>query len=181
MKKHLSLESRSFIILFTIAVFGVFASWFMYKDYSKPTSLFETVKTPALPIPQAIKKPQSEPTITIDTADWKTYTNTEYKFEFKYKPEWKIKSINNQNGYYVVEIDPGAKYSNIHIYISQDDYYALSDLPAEKTQVAGKEALSLDGMVLGVKDNANYFTFDLGVSLTLKPLFEAMVNSVKFF
>jgi hypothetical protein len=179
MKKHLSLESRSFLILFTIAVFGVFASWLAYNNYptSTPPSSANVKPNTAVNKPT----PAPEPKLLVDTADWKTYTNTEYKFEFKYKPEWKIKSINNQNGYYVVEIDPGAKYSNIHIYISQDDYYALSDLPAEKTQVAGKEALSLDGMVLGVKDNANYFTFDLGVSLTLKPLFEAMVNSVKFF
>ncbi len=178
MKNNITSQSKSFFILFGLAFLGTFASWLAYKDYaykpSRPDKVQATTKSNERRVVEETK-------ITIDTSDWKSYTNQDYGFEFKYKPDWKIGTIKNKEGYYVIQIDPGVRYSNIHVYISKDDFYAMNGLPAQKTEIAGKEALNLDGMVLGIKDNANYFTFDLGVSLTLKPLFEAMTNTIKFF
>ena len=37
----------------------------------------------------------NEPVSTNETADWKTYTNTEYGFEFKYPQEWLIRPMTN--------------------------------------------------------------------------------------
>ena len=182
MKRKNSAQSSSFIILFSIAIIGTFFAYHFSQNYLK-TEQSPIVKTknttPKFTENQTETDVETKP--QIDTSNWKTYKNKKYGLEFKYKPDWKVGAIKNKEGYYVIQIDPGVKYSNIQVYISKNDYYALTGLPAQKTQIAGKEALSLDGMVLGIKDNANYFTFDLGVSLTLKPLFEAMTNTVKFF
>ncbi len=182
MKRKNSAQSTSFVILFSIAVIGTFFAYSLNRDnvQKKQSPIVESG-----PIGSElfeIQEPKyTDPIPTVDTSDWKTYKNEKYGLEFKYKPDWKVGTIKNKDGYYVIQIDPGVRYSNIQVYISENDFYALNGLPAQKTQIAGKEALNLDGMVLGIKDNANYFTFDLGVSLTLKPLFEAITSTIKFF
>lgn len=49
-----------------------------------------------------------------DTSDWKTYTNTEYGFEFKYPGDWHFKqdSLNNQVG--LLLLDPPEVSPNNH-------------------------------------------------------------------
>jgi len=43
--------------------------------------------------------PQSSPTpISDDTANWKTYTNTDYGYELQYPPTWKIEIPSNTSG-----------------------------------------------------------------------------------
>ena len=177
MKKKFNNHSKSFAALFSIALFGA-----VFAVLSAQRLGMEKKSSPAY---EVIDYPQpaaedSAPLSSVDTSAWKTYTNEKYGLSFKYDPAWKIRSISNKDGYYIIEVDPGTRYDNFRIYISQDDYFALSGVPTEQGEVGGKKALSLQGSVLGVKDNATYFTFDMGSSLSLKPYFESLIQTVEF-
>ena len=137
---------------------------------------YEIINYPAKNSAQNTQTPE----IVVDTSDWVDYYNEKYSLAFKHDPDWKVRSLTNRDGYYVIEIDPGVKYDNFRIYISADDYFALSGVPLQKSILAGKEALDLEGQVLGVMDNSTYFTFELGASLSLKPHFQALLKTVEF-
>ncbi len=178
MNKKISSHSKSFAALFSIAVLGgIFAVLSAHKvgapQNPKPADYEIISYSP--PTTSPTDMPQA-----VDTTGWKTYKNEKFGLSFKYDPAWKIRSVGNKDGYYVIEVDPGARFDNFRIYISADDYFALSGVPTEQGEVGGKAAVSLEGSVLGVKDNATYFTFDLGSSLSLKPYFQALLSTVKF-
>ena len=181
MTKKISKHSKSFAWLFGIAFFGTFLALWITGQLKNPAS-----NSSSQDDYQVITyKPRGESFDTqnkavVDTSGWQEYSNEKYGLKFKYDPEWQIRSLSNKDGYYVIEIDPGLKYDNFRVYISKDDYFALSGVPVQKTQIAGKEALNLDGAVLGIKDNATYFTFDMGASLSLKPYFQAMAETIRF-
>lgn len=177
-----SKHTKSFAWLFGIALFGAVFALIVTWQLSYPQDYLQNSDYSVVTYPTQADatKPQPEPEVQIDTSFWEEYYDVSYGLKFKYDPEWKVRSIKNKDGYYVIEIDPGARYDNFRVYISKDDYFALSGVPTSKTQVGGKEALNLDGQVLGVKDNATYFTFDMGASLSLKPFFQAMVKTVEF-
>jgi hypothetical protein len=91
-----------------------------------------------------------------------------------------IKKPVQQDGYYVVTVDPGARYFDINIYVSPQGYFAMSNLPTTSTSIAGLPATDVEGVLYGLQYNGNYFTFDQGISQTIKPDFETMVKSLKF-
>lgn len=178
MTNKISTQSKSFAVLFGIAFFGaifaLLASWRIQKPANPAKNPnYETLT-------YASKAQASEPEIIVDTSQWPEYRNSTYGLKFKHDPKWKVGSVKKKEGYLVIEIDPGPRFDNFKVYISSDDYFALSGVPTKKTQIGGKEAWDLDGQVLGIKDNATYFTFDMGASLSLKPYFQAMVKTVNF-
>lgn len=182
MSQKISKHSKSFAWLFSIAFIGAFAALLIAKQFgygglSNPAKNEYEVVTYS---PQVRAAADEQPPVAVDTSNWKDYQDERYGLKFKYAPGWSVRSITNKDGYYVIEIDPGARYDNFRVYISEDDFFALSGVPTTKTEVGGKEAVNLEGAVLGVKDNATYFTFDMGVSLSLKPYFQAMIGTVKF-
>lgn len=180
-REKISKHSKSFAWLFGIAFVGAFLALWASGQFESPAANFfsrdgyQVISYQ----PRGISSDAQSKTV-VDTSDWQEYSNKKYGLKFKYDPEWQIRSINNRDGFYVIEIDPGLRYDNFRVFISEDDYFALSGVPVQKTLVAGKEALNLDGAVLGIKDNATYFTFDMGASLSLKPYFQAMVETVEF-
>ena len=116
-----------------------------------------------------------------DTSTWKDYTDTKYGLSFKYNPEWKIKPwAKNKEGFDVLEIDPGSKFYNIKLYASDKSYYVMDGLPTEKTTIGGLQAVDVSDLLYGVKKGSTYLTFDVGLSLSLKPQFNGLVESIKF-
>ncbi len=173
-------QTKSFIVLFSLAVVGTYLCtmlWpdlasFSYKSYTYQASPTiqninnDAVQIPAIPV--------------VDVTNWKEYQNTDYGFSFKYNPDWKVKTITTKKDFKILEIDPGAKYYNIKIYISPKEFYVMDGLPTKTETIAGKEALNVSNILYGIKSGDNYFTFDIGLSLSLTPDFVAMVHSVKF-
>lgn len=181
MTGKISKHSKSFAWLFGIAFFGTFlALWLSGQLESPVTNLSSQAGYQVITYKPRGESSDAQNKTAVDTSNWREYSNEKYGLKFKYNPEWQIRSINNRDGFYVIEIDPGLRYDNFRVFISQDDYFALSGVPAQKTLIAGRQALNLDGEVLGIKDNATYFTFDMGASLSLKPYFQAMVETVEF-
>jgi len=116
----------------------------------------------------------------IDTSAWKTFTNKEFGFSFKYNPAWKVLKPITKKGYTVFQIDPGSKYYNIKIYVSQKDYYIMGGLPTVGESIGGQQAMNVNNQLYGIAANGFYYTFDVGWSMSLVPQFVALVHSVKF-
>jgi hypothetical protein len=182
----ISWPTKSFIILFCVAVFGVFLClnllWDMsdspYSQYNNLYYNYDAGNMPASTTPK--QKPAQVPAPTVDTSLWKTYSNSKFNFSFKYPSGWKVLAATKSGDYSLVQVDPGAKYYNIKIYISAKDYFALGGLPTQADVIGGQPALNVHNMLYGVKPDGNYYTFDIGSSLSLTPNFDAMVHSVVF-
>lgn len=189
MYKKSSIQTKSFVILLSIAVLGTFFSLITaykvlspkYWDMSQRPKDFNSYKTVDYGKNDAVKQvlaAEAEP--TINTSSWKEYVNTKYSFSFKYNPDWKILSAKQSDGFEVIEIDPGAKYYNIKLYISDQGYYVMDGLPTQEVELNGQKAIAVSDLLYGVQKNSIYFTLDLGRSLSLKPQFNALVKSLTF-
>ena len=189
MFKKSSPQTKSFVILFFIALLGTFFSLVTafkvispkYWDMSQKPSGFNSYNKVNYNSNEPVKQvlaAEIEP--TIDTSNWKEYVNTKYSFSFKYSPDWKILSAKQTGDYEVIEIDPGAKFYNIKLYISDKNYYVMEGLPTTEVDINGQKALSVSDLLYGVQKNSLFFTLDLGRSLSLKPQFNALVKSLVF-
>lgn len=181
--KQISPQTKSFFILFSIAVAGTFLCLMLWANLKsnlinkEQATSYQAVsysnKTPA----HTEEAPQSTPT---DTSNWQTYTNTKYGFSFKYKPDWKVLAATKKNGFTVIQVDPGKKYYNFQIYISPKEFFAMDNLPSKTETIGGAEAINVSGYLYGIKANNLFYTFDIGTSAPLKDDFDGMVYSLNF-
>ncbi len=161
--KNISPQTKSFIILFVLALFGVYASLMLWGDLSymeyQRRMFYEqlALNNPGLPIHAA--KPG------MDISSWPVYTDSSHNFSFSYMPGWKILPITKKDGYDLLQIDPGKKFYNIQIYISTKNFYPVD---------------SSNSAVDKIKAGKWYYTFYLTKSLSLVPDFNALVYSTNF-
>jgi len=179
-------QTKSFVVLVLLAVFGsLFTFWLIGFMKGEPGGEIPKTKVADRKTNPAAKTSSGTPDVlakdVADTSGWKEYADSKYGINFKYNPDWKIKTwATNKEGYDVLEIDPGKKYYNIKIYASPKNYYVMDGLPAEKATVGGLEARDISGLLYGVKKGSTYLTFDIGLSLSLTPQFNGLIESVKF-
>lgn len=175
-----SSQTKSFIVLFGLVIIGSYLCIMLWPDIASFN--YKSYTYQSAPTPQNFSKPTIQaPTVpTVDTSTWKDYSNANLGLSFKYKPDWKVKDIEAKKDFKIIEIDPGPKFYNIKIYISPKEFYVMEGLPTKTETIAGKEALNVNNLLYGIKTDANYFTFDVGLSLSLTPDFVAMVHSVQF-
>ena len=86
----------------------------------------------------------------------------------------------NKNGFTILQVDPGPRFYNIKIYISPKEFYIMDGVPAKTETIGGQTALNADNALYGIEANNIYYTFDVGLSMSLVPDFDALVHSVKF-
>ncbi len=182
--KHLAPQTKSFVILFAIAVVGTYLTVMVAEHPLAPgLNGYQQIYYPAPPtgsVQSATDRylPSFKP---VDTSAWKTYQDTAYAFSFKYDPAWKISPAKKQNGFYVLEIDPGAKFYNMKIYISGSGYYySLDGLPVVETDIGSAKASDVSDLLYAIKMGPDYYTFDNGLSTAMMDGFNAMVRTVKF-
>lgn len=185
----ISPQSRSFIILFSIAAVGVAVAFYVIRWLDIPVARYilrgpgsgnyEGIVNQG---EQKLTPPEGKTVefISMDTKGWKTYTDSESSFTFKYPPTWKVLAPTLNNGYKVITIDPGARFDNVKIYISSTGYFALDGIPYKPDTISGFPALNVQGMLFGVKANDTYYTFDEGASVTINPEFQTLVHSSSF-
>jgi hypothetical protein len=194
MHKKISPQSKSFIILFLIALIGSFTCFLIAKiiDFPDPFSAINnlslsqyqtttyTNKNTNVSSPNSVSSTNTESSVAVDTTNWKTYSDKTYPLSFMYPPRWQIKKPVTKQGYYILEIDPGSRYYNMKIFVSPKDFFAMDGLPYTLEPIAGEQARNIEGILYGIQHNNFYYTFDQGVSLSLKPEFQTLVKSVKF-
>ena len=56
----------------------------------------------------------------------------------------------------------------------------MGGLPLQSDTIDGQPAVEVSNLLYGVKDGSYYYTFDVGLSTSLKPDFDALVHSVQF-
>jgi len=117
---------------------------------------------------------------TSDTTGWPTYTDKESGLSFQYKPGWKVLAPIKKAGFRIIQIDPGKKYYNIKIYISPEQFYIMDGLPATGETIGGAPALNVNNALYGIRANNLYYTFDVGLSMSLLPDFNGLVHSATF-
>lgn len=177
-------QTKSFAILSTIALVGTAVSVLLYGqisslDYSSLGPDDYRLITYQQRSPNMIVK-DAEASETVDTTAWKDYSNSDFGFGFKYKPEWKILPPKQKGEFNVIEIDPGKKFYNIKIYVSKQGYYVMDGLPTKNETINGIETLNVNDLLYGMKNGDYYYTFDIGLSLSLKKDFDALVRTVYF-
>lgn len=178
----ISLQTKTFIALFCFAVVGTYVCIALWSNIFGPIS-----NKPGNNIANTITKNTSATTSftaasssPVDTTGWKTYSNEQEKLGFLYKPDWKVLPAINKSGFKVLQIDPGLKYYNIKIYINPKEFYIMDGLPTKTETVGGQTALNAGDALYGIMANNLYYTFDVGLSMSLVPDFDALVHSVKF-
>jgi len=172
-------QTKSFIILFALAVFGTYLCAALWSGSFSASTTPDTVITSAFPRPQMSPGNLSAAPQT-DTSGWKTYSNKDLKISFLYKPGWKVLPAKTSSGFTVLQVDPGAKYYNIKIYISPKEFYVMDGLPTTQETIDGQTALNVQNALFGVYANNLFYTFDVGLSMSLVPDFDGLVHSVKF-
>ena len=183
MKQKFSPQTKSFVVLFLLAIVGTFVClWILgrmdigpYKEFGNYNIIQYNQPQKAYAAP-----PDNALAMTQDITSWKTFTSKEYGFSFKYNPNWKISAPSQKGDYTVFSIDPGKKYYNINVYVSAKDYYSMASLPIETEEINGYQAQNVSKLLYGFKNGDYYYTFDIGLSLSLRPDFWAMVHSVQF-
>jgi hypothetical protein len=178
-------QTKSFIILAIVAILGTFLAVFIDRELALNSLSYRSKNFVNVNSGQqnnlAGQQTQIPKQSAIDTSDWNEYTDDKFNFSFNFPPDWKVLAPAKKKGdFYVLEIDPGKKFYNILVYISSKDYYALSGVPIITEAINGITAINLNNVVYGIQANDYYYTFDIGSSLSLQPMFQALVHTVKF-
>ena len=181
--KNISPQSKSFIVLFCLVLVGVYVCLTLWddllsQDYRQLYSYGNYQTFPASDTPTS--GAAMHPPAPLDTSGWKTYSDKKDGLAFKYPPAWNVLPPKKSGGFTVLQVDPGKKYYNVKIYISPKDFYAMGALPYKADTVGGQTATDVSDLLYGVKTNGLYYTFDIGLSLSLKDQFNALVHSVSF-
>ncbi len=174
-------QTKSLLVLLSLAVLGTYLCLMLWTDmgsgsYRLPVASKNQDKSVTIPAADLFNN-KVDP---VDTSAWKTYADRDSGLSFKYKPEWSVKDAKIQNGFRIIEVDPGKKYFNIKIYISPSGFYALDGLPTTEETINGHSAINVKNMLYGIKAGQQYFTFDVGASVSLTQDFNALVHSAEF-
>lgn len=177
--KNINIQTKSFIVLFCIAVVGTLIG-VIYNSIPSDISINSKNDYKVISHFSSEANNTSSKLETVDTSSWTEYNDSTYHIKFSLNPKWKIKSATKKYGFTVIPIDPGKKYADFNIYISPDKFFAVEGFPSEQINLAGTQAINIEDMVFALKHNGIYFTFDMGSSLSLKPQFNALVKSLAF-
>ena len=180
----LSPQTKSFIALFIVAVVVTYVCVALWANLTSSVSGPESygnyyAAISKIPAPeQAMASPAPVP--QVSTADWKTYSDKTDGISFLYNPSWKVLPPQTKDGFKILQVDPGIKYYNIKIYISPKQFYIMDGLPSKTETIGGQTALNVGNALYGIEANGTYYTFDVGMSMSLVPSFDALVHSVQF-
>jgi hypothetical protein len=176
----LSPQTKTFIFLFCFAVIGTYVCLALWSNLAGRVSDRSNNTNAEVITKNTLGNTAAASVSPVDTSGWKTYSDKQNQISFLYKPDWKVLPAVSKNGFTVLQIDPGAKYYNIKIYISPKEFYIMDGVPSKTETIGSYKALNADDALYGIKTNNFYYTFDVGLSMSLVPDFDALVHSVKF-
>lgn len=177
-------QTRSFTIVVCIAVLAAYAAVLVSRAVKKDIELAvtsdEKIQQSQKPQPtQTVKSAQDR---SVDTSSWITYSAAPaYPISFKVPSDWTSKMTTAQNDtLHIIVLHPPTSSDNIRVYISQKSYFAMDGITTTPKQFNGNAAISRDDILVGMKYAKNYYTFDIGQALELRPEFSALLGTVTF-
>lgn len=176
--RHIPHNSRIFIgvVIITFALTYIALSLSTYKaDFTLQNSQLQTQKDEKLSY-----LPKQSSRDILNTEDWATYTDKNYPISFLHPKSWVIKSANNKFGFYDIVLNPGAKFADMHIYISKDSFVGLTDLPQTPTKIGMLQGFLVSENLSGIKVGESYYTFDASMNATQVDEFATLLTTVKF-
>jgi hypothetical protein len=171
--RHIPRSSRIFIGILVITLLVTYLA-LHFSLYVANQTLRDAPAIPEAKTEQAIQQPP------VDTTDWQTYTDKKYPLTFLYPKSWTVKAAVNKQKFYDITLNPGAKYPDMHIYVSTDGYYALDGLKQTPAKIGGQTAFTVSENLYGIKVGEAYYTFDGSLNTTQVPEFTALLKTVKF-
>ncbi len=171
MKNQKGFSILAVVLILVLAVILVVAGYFAYK-------YFNTQKEQAQ-IP--------EQNISNQTANWKTYTNTDYGFEFQYPAEarFMVDSGGVKNDHPIIHLMkdlPNANVYTIAVLLSTNDVYPLPKMPwVLKTEEVYVNGIKMTKTLYGPPEGSNekglvYLDYDFVVN---GQLYEFIADSTK--
>ncbi len=115
----------------------------------------------------------------ISTENWKEYNDPELFVSFKYPDNWQVRTYAREN-FDIIVLTPNKAKDKVRIYVSNKEYVGLAGVKTTPTVVGGLRGVSASDMVFGVRQGANYFTFDVGQDPQLMPEFNEIIKTVAF-
>ena len=173
--KHIPHSSRVFIGLLVITLLLTYVT-LMLSDYEANSILSTSAPLPSAQseIQPAVEKPK------LDTTEWKTYQDKNYPIAFLHPENWIVKSSTNKQNFYDIVLNPGAKFQNIHIYVSTEGYYALDGLKQTPHQIGDRQGFIATDNLAGIKVGEYYYTFDGTMNNTQLNEFSTLLSTVTF-
>ena len=175
--KHIPRSSRIFIGLLVISLLLTYVA-LHFATYVADFSLRN-----APPLKDKSQKQEvikENPIVKLETTDWKQYQDKAYPLAFLYPENWTIKSSMNKMGFYDIVLNPGTKFPDMHIYISEDGYFGLGGLEKTPIKIGGQEGFSVAQSLVGIKTGEYYYTFDGSTNTTQINEFYTLLDTVKF-
>lgn len=176
-----SRQTKSFISLIILAVLLSVGLLFLAKVRGEPRTVSQTNENKTAALQTSINTLAAANPALSDMKSWKKYSDSSSNLTFKYPSAWQISTADTENPqYHVIILDPGQGQDHIRIYSNSKGYFASDGLAKKDVTVAGQKAWTVEDLLIGVKSNSEYFTFDLGSNLKLKPTFKALISTVAF-
>ncbi len=97
MKKSTPIISAAIVICIAVVICALF----YFSKQTVPTVIERQT------IPKFVQPWMEDHSLSTSTVDWKTYTNNEAGFEFKYPPSKKVEFLKDRNTWVLNEADPG--------------------------------------------------------------------------
>lgn len=173
----LSTQSKSFFLVLFIAVVSIYGALLLTREVGPVI-----VQKVGLNASLQHNTTYAQANIPIPTKDWKQYEDSKYPLNFKYPKQWTVTtySATDPNVGYIIIVKPDSEQSdNIRVYINTKGYVATSGLTTTKTTVNGINGISVNDMLVGIRQGNNYITFDLGTSPELMPYFKALLGTIE--
>lgn len=136
-----------------------------------------------------------------ETADWKTYTNDEYGFEFKYPGEWKVGEERASGDYFMVLIgrqEPvqvygifalAVRYKSKNEYLSSLESVGYINVGESDTLLGGEKATfytysrnnsDLKWRMIVAEKDGNTIEFSMGATEEYDNVFNNILSTFKF-
>ena len=114
--------------------------YLMFTKGNLKLSLFKPTPQPTPPVSESTPTPTPDP-----TADWKTYTNDEFGFEFKYPGDWGIKIAEDwEPGFRFLAVYSPENVTNPYDQIIEGEVFAIT--------IHDKSSETLDSLINNIKE-----------------------------
>lgn len=175
--RHIPRSSRIFIGVLAITMLVTYIA-LHFATYVADQTLLNSPEIKYKDKTQDVEVEPEQP--KLSTEDWKSYKDKTYPISFLYPKTWTVKSSTNKLGFYDIVLNPGAKFYDMHVYVSDKSYYGLEGLKENHVKIGDRDGIKASDNLFGVKAGETYYTFDGTMNTTQSAELTTLLDTVKF-